>query len=225
MVFISYTQTSTNMAKRKPELDLANDAEPEKKRKKDSIVMEGLSDYPIELIDFSDVDVRKKYFPDVDLVSSDNIILKYHKCKLADNSIFNQMLNDFEPNDGHCKIELKLFDGRTINLMLNYFEHKEIFVNNCEDTTIVDIIVHMNLHSIAKYAHINDLQKHCENIMQCYQVSNQLIKYYSDNKMDENRLYSTLWEFGIDGILPQDFLLRCFNSAFEKKCLNAVIKM
>ena len=31
MVFISYTQTSTNMAKRKPELDLANDAEPEKK--------------------------------------------------------------------------------------------------------------------------------------------------------------------------------------------------
>lgn len=51
------------MTKRKADLDLTNEEEPEKKYKKDSIVMIG---FIIDgIIDFSDIDARTKYFPDI----------------------------------------------------------------------------------------------------------------------------------------------------------------
>ena len=137
--------------KRKPELDLSVEESNDKKQKVDNnqgfdfggfaesqssdnkdgkeakmnAVMKGFNIRNI--IDFSDTKSREKYYPDCDIISKDGIILKYHRCKLVDNSIFNQLINEMI-QENPCKITLQLYDGRTINLVLNYLYCNNTFI-------------------------------------------------------------------------------------------------
>ena len=219
--------------KRKAELDLTEEESNDKKQKVDNQLsfggfgFVGLSDSKEakenkviegfimkDIIDFSDIESRKKYRPDIDIISSDGIILKYHICKLVDNIIFNQLINECNHDNNEYKINLQLHDGRSINLMLNYVESNELFKKNLYACDLFSNAIIPNLYEIAKYLNMQDLMNTCcwmmENRMR---ASNDILNCYNRHKLDKSKLFNTLLRGWIELLdkLPDEFLSDCFN--------------
>ena len=180
------------------------------------------------LIDFSNTESRKKYNPDIDIISSDGTTLKYHICKLVDNSIFNQFINDCKHNEGEIrKIKLELFDTQTINLALNYIDKKEIFVEKMthKDTRCGRNIL-PKLLDLAKYLNMDDLFKFC-----CYCIENHCRVYninlecYSKHKLDNSVFFKNILRGRIPKgeKLPVEYLSRCFDYGMKNNVEGTIL--
>ena len=208
-----------NMTKRKPDTDLAEEESQNKKAKSGGITIDGV--FIEDLIDFSNEELRKKYAPNIDVISGDKITFKYHIDRLVDNSIFNQFINECKHEENKiCTIELKLFNGREINMMLNWVHNEKIFETNILKKSIGVIDLFPKLFELAKYLNMGDLMRLCAKkmVMDPLGISNAIINCLSKQYSDIQPVYDRVIEGYIwpGEVLPEDFLSKCFDCAIQK---------
>lgn len=159
----------------------------------------------IKLIDFTNVNDRKEFHPDVDIISEDLTVLKYHKCKMVGYEFFKHIINE----QNMCKIELKLYDSNTINMMLNYIEMGYSF-NLPRNLNTKQII---NLYSLAHYCNLKSLRDICCLFIETnIQVDKQIFDCYAKYKIKNNALFGAVLSgrFAPGTKFTQDFLNECF---------------
>lgn len=176
----------------------------------------------IKLIDFTNIEDRKKYHPDVDIISGDLTVLKYHKCKMAEYQFFDHIINECSHEQNMCRIELKTFDSHTINIMLNYIEIKHAFnVPRYLNTKQI-----ANLYSLAHYCDLKSLQNICCQFIETeIKIDKLILDCYTKYKLKDNALFgSVLSGRFIHGTeFSQDFLRECFNYGMERKVDGVII--
>lgn len=226
---------ATKTMKRKPDFDLSEEESGDKKQKsadsKDESNKKFWYNIPGET-DYSDVEARSKFYPDMEIVSSDDHILKFHRCEMVKIPLFETLISEYKHESGQCKIELKLFDKETINLMLNYLSTPKLFepdhgrgfhfpgFNLWGRNTLP------KLYEIAKYADMRDLmQCCCEKMIDESFLSAAIIECYDKHKLNMDKLYSNLLRNKCykDEVYTIDFLSQTFDYGIVKD-VNGVIE-
>lgn len=211
------------MAKRKPEFDLSSEESGDKKQKsidsKEAKKDENKMLDEILLkdgINFSDITRAIEYYSDMKIISSDKYVLYSHRCEMVKIPLFKTLISECKHESGQCVIELALFDGQTINLMLNFifnpksFRYKIVGMNfdkHCRDTF-------PKLYEIANYISIPGLMNYCREIMEGrIYITKFTIDCYTKHKLNMDDIYDKFVRgFHYDDeIYSDEFLSRVFD--------------
>ena len=217
------------MTKRKAELDLSEEESAGKKLREDAPsklsletkepirdIMEGLT--TTGLVDYSNDQLAKKNYSDMTIVSSDEYVLKYHRHQLVKYPFFEDLISVFTQKEKECKIELLLFSGQTINLMLNYIDNAD----NLDRKHIVGCRVKtwINIYELANYANLKSLGEHCCYMMEKEsQIGTHIVECYIKHKLYVKKLMPAVLEGEYDDgqKFPVDFLSQCFDFAVSQR--------
>lgn len=108
-----------------------------------------------------------------------------------------------------------MYDGQTINLMLNYLSNPTQFKLNSTSDRVKHYLpdTWTRLFAIAYYAGIGDLQRCCCNVIEhAHIISNCVLACYEKFRLNKTKLCSSIL-IGLykdDEVLSNDFLSACF---------------
>lgn len=209
--------------KRKAE-DEADNEKSEKKQKVGVLQKTNISG----IIDFTDINTRKKFNPDINLISNDGYILKYHIYVLANYKWFDGIINDCIKDSKEYEIKFEQHNGSTINLMLNWIEMGETKFQEKITTkgNSLNYETFPNLFSISRYVDLPDLENFCRKVMYEHprMLSIEFIDCYKKFKLDMCKLYDKmlLGNYNHKDEYSNDFLSSCFEHGMKTN-INGVV--
>lgn len=212
--------------KRKAEEDLD---EKSLKKKLKTTSSKSLEDTTIpDLIDFSDHEKRKRYHPDIEITSKDDITLYFHINKLVDYPYWDKMINGNMEESKTKKVKLELFDFVTINMTLNYINSKENFTNliGYKEANRARIVIH-DMCEMANYMNMNELESLCFDIIKEHcNVNEYTLKLFEKcNKNKEPLMRDIILGNTIENAqFSEELLSECYDYGMKNSMKDEVVK-